>query len=700
MLKHNEQNIQHAPAVTTDYLPDFHEILMTLWRHKRFILLVTLVSFFAGAFLVLLKQNAYTATATLLIQDNSPDLSDFTDVTATEKFDDMTLETEVKVLNSPTLAQKTIDAMELFKAPEFQTDPSREKALLYKFLKRLSVTPQKSSRVIGVSFTARDPELAATVVNTHIKAYFAFQIAQKEARITELSQWFETKVRELKENVEKKSQAVAAYRARENLIVGEDDQELVYKKIALLGEEISKIQAERLNVQSKLQTLSTEGDSQDALDVTGEDPSGLPAGDLEEVGDSMVIQQLKVKASTLADNVASLQASYGRNHPKLRAAYRELAQVNEAIRTEKDTLKSNLKTSETLSLSQEDLYQEQLAHLQSEASTLQDKMIVLSSLKVEEDASKKLLDNFLQNYETIQSQVSFARPDANVISPAVAPAYPNGPGTGTLMLVVLIFSGFLALALVFLMEVTRSGIRNFTDLRNFGQTPLGILPAIPNPLHAVLSPENSSYRESLKRIYMAALLNTNIRSVLITSALPREGRTTFTASLAYYLLSIGHSVLVVDADFMNPALSRLDNTASPKGFTDIIAGTATLKDVLLQEKNGLTILPAGQSALFSPDVLNSEKFHALMKQLKAQYHYVLVDAGPALAHAEAKIIAEQTDGVLVLVEWLKTARKNVANMLSVFAHSQTPILGIVINKVDLDKYKAVTSGSDFLIPKF
>jgi len=200
---------------------------------------------------------------------------------------------------------------------------------------------------------------------------------------------------------------------------------------------------------------------------------------------------------------------------------------------------------------------------------------------------------------------------------------------------------------------------------------------------------------------MSTLLKTDIRTVLVTSALPREGRTVFTAAFGYYLMALGHTVLVIDTDFMHPALSRFARKAPhTKGFTDVIAGKATLEDLIQTDKHGLPILPAGDEALFSPDHLKSAPVQDILTQLKQRYQYILIDTGPVLAHAEAESLAGEVDGVIVLVEWLKTSRKNISNMLSAMDSTGGHILGLLINKVDVGKYKTLTAGSDFLLPKF
>jgi Mrp family chromosome partitioning ATPase len=164
------------------------------------------------------------------------------------------------------------------------------------------------------------------------------------------------------------------------------------------------------------------------------------------------------------------------------------------------------------------------------------------------------------------------------------------------------------------------------------------------------------------------------------------------------LSSLGHKVAVVDADFLKPSLSKMVGPGRP-GLTDLLTGRAALDEVASAGGAEMTIIPAGDPALFSPDMLHADRMRALVAQLRQRYAYVLIDSCPVLAHSEAGAIAEHMDGIVVVSEWMKTSRKNMDNMFAALGHVQTPVLGVVINKVDPAKYKTVTPGSDFLLPR-
>lgn len=675
----------NALSMTNDYIPDARAVLLVLWRHRRLMAIIVAVSMVIGLAIISIMPKNYTASAIVVLnKSGTEDLQDFYDATSGGTFDEMTMQTEVSMLTSPSLALQTIRATDLGKNPEFAADS--EQNVLRAFAGHLHVNTRGQSRTIEVSFESRDPELAAKVVNAHVEAYLEAQINFKTQQVEQLSQWFRSKVEDLKTDVSRKSQAVQDFRAEQDLPLGKDDKELIYQEISDVATQLVPVQVHKDEVLARLSAIEAASKSNrpDAL---------------SDVVSSPLIQNLKAQASVTAQTVQSLSAQYGSNHPKLAAAQRELDQVNRAIATETANIKSSLKNHFAATEGQEEALNARLADLNTRADEMRTKLVTLKSLQVEQDASQKVLDNFMENYKNIQSQATLARPDAVVVSSATAPGLPSSPGKSLLAMIAAVFSGSLALAAVFGVETMRSGVQNFEDVRKLSQKPLGIVPQIVNPAHAILGGAQSSYREAIKRIYMSGLLNNPARTILVTSAMPKEGRTTFTLSLAWYLMSLGRKVVVIDADFLKPSLSALTGLPDGLGFTDVLAGRATLDDVIGTDKNGLPVIRVGSQALRSPDVLDAEKLRQIFAEIRRRFDYVLIDSGPLLARAEAGVIAAEADGVLVVTRWLKTSQENIAGMFEVLKDSGTPVLGVVINKVDIAKYRTVVSGSDFLLPK-
>ncbi|MGE3714172.1 MAG: GumC family protein [Alphaproteobacteria bacterium] len=660
-------------------VPDITEVLQTIRRNKVLLAKLTVVFAVIGFIIVLMIPSKYRAYATLVLNEQALNINDFQSIMSGVGLDSMSVKTEAKILESAGLVEKTITEADLIKHSEYDWAETPRDAI-GAFQGNLDIYTQNSSRAIEVAFTAKDPQLAADVANAHANAYLNSQVEFKKAQIEKLSKWFEVKVKELKADAIRKRQAVQDYRVQHNLIVGKDDKELIYQQISDVAGQLVPIEVDKYGYQAK--------------QINGSD-----VGTSTDVMGSRLIQELKIQAATVAKDLSALRAKYGPNHPDVKEAQSRLGEIKWAIQKETQNIADSMTQGQESSATQEALLKSRLAGLSQEANDMRDKMIMLESLQVEADASKKILDNFLKNYETIQSQVSFAWADATLVSPAITPAKPIAPGKRMLMMLVVVFSACLALGIMFAMELTRMGLKNFADIRKLSQKPLGIIPLTANPLIAIRNVLQSSYKEAIKRIYIAGMMNSKARSILVTSALPKEGRTSFIISMAHYIRSLGHSVLVIDADFLRPGLSFLTGTHNKPGLADVLVGEAYSHEVLDTGADGISVIGAGNKSLYSPDLLKSGQLAELIEELKHDYEYVLVDAGPMQADSEPGIIATQVDGIVVIAEWLKTPQGDLTNLFETLNTQKTPVLGVVLNKVDLDKYKVMSSGSDFLLPK-
>jgi succinoglycan biosynthesis transport protein ExoP len=674
-----EQHIQ------IDYLPNLQDIVMTIWRHRKTMIITMVAITMLGLLGLMFKTNTYNSSAIIMIKDNSVNLQDFKEFTDTPKFDTMTVMTEVKILLSPTLALRTIEATKLYDTDEFRSFNGDAKGSLAKFMKSLRVSQQGATKIIEVTFNSKDPELAAKVANAHINSYFMSQIDGKTKRVTDLSTWFEGRVKVLKEDVIAKSKAAAEYRASKKLVVGQDDQELIYQQINDVSSRIGTVQTQKLDTDSKISAVEALKDKANPDAIASIVNSGL-------------IQKLKTDVSGAAQEVALLRGKFGPHHPAVLAASHKLGQAKASLRDETLKIKDTLKSDSIAAQAEIDMLKNHLAQLEKDASEMRSTAIIYEGLRLEEKTSQKLLDGFLASFESLQSQDNLAKSDAVIISPAVATSFPSGPSKKVMLLAILIFSGVVGLGIVFAMEVMRGGISNFEDIRKFGYKPLGIIPDVPNPITSAQNPHNSTFKEALKRVYMTGLLPSKAQSILITSAVPKEGRTTFAVTMAQYMLSIGHKVIVIDTDFMNPTNYFGNTQSQPIGLSDYLTSTMTLDSIISTDQAGMSFIHAGSIDLPPPNILNSPRFIELLQNLKARYNYVIIDSSPLLAHAEAEAIARHADGTIIIAEWMKTSHANISNIAVTLKQMNVNVLGIVMNKVDIDKYKTFTDGSDFLLP--
>ena len=208
---------------------------------------------------------------------------------------------------------------------------------------------------------------------------------------------------------------------------------------------------------------------------------------------------------------------------------------------------------------------------------------------------------------------------------------------------------------------------------------------------------HSHFAESIRSIKLAVDLNVpgaSSKVIGITSALPREGKSTIAAALAMLSAHAGARVIVVDCDLRNPSLSRTLAPDALAGMIEVIAGERTLEDVIWKDpKTGLSVLPTVRKSplIHTSEILSAEPTRQLFQKLRASYDYVVVDLPPLVPIVDARAGGHLVDGLILVVEWASTRTDVVQQALHTAPNLQGVLIGAVVNKTDMKALKRYTS---------
>jgi len=284
-----------------------------------------------------------------------------------------------------------------------------------------------------------------------------------------------------------------------------------------------------------------------------------------------------------------------------------------------------------------------------------------------------------------------------MISPANPPLRPSTPGPKVFAVLGFGASGVLAVLLALLIERLSDGLRSEAQVRQvLGLARIGLVPRLGRHLKPGSHPHKhlierpfSAYTESIRSVFSALKVADRQepgKLILVTSAVPGEGKTTLALSLAVSAAQAGERVLLVDLDLRRPrVLERLDRERLP-GICECIAGEATLQDVIISDPDSrVDVLGTGRPTFNPTAVLQSPRFAPMLRALQS-YDRVIIDSPPVLAVSDAQLLAAAVDKVLLVVRWQKTGRELARNAASILRQAQATILGAVITQVDVKKH--------------
>lgn len=646
------------------YVLDIEALMKTLCRRKVLLIAFMLMVLVPSVLFVMFRPSYYVAQTSVILEDADLNLTDFKDALPTQTLDDMTIETQVKVIGSPTLAHETLDVLgKDEKAPAIAVaaaKPDGRYDALKAFLKNLSVFSEGKSRVISIAYKSEDPYEASKIVNTHTQQYIDFQIRNKKEKIGMINEWITQQVAALREDSQKTSAKIQDFRKESGIIMGKNSQALILQQIEDLTEQLVPIETQKLSLQSR----------------------AAAKGSTTEIVDSNLVNDLKAQVSDAKQELQALSSTYGPSHPDVMAAQQRVKQASADLARETGTIRSSVKTELQTVTEQEQLIRDRLEALSKEMDDLRDKSILLESMEAEEVANRTLLENFLTRSEELKSQLAYDSGDVRVSALAEVPTQPVGVSKTVLFLLAFIFSIVFAVGMVLALELIDRGIEDAEDIKRIlNLRLLGTLPKVRNPLGEIGNNKRSDYVEELKRIYMIMAQKKGPQSVLLTASRSGEGKTTVAMALSSYLASIGSRVIVVDANTTSPSIAAIAEVPATPGFADLMAGAEDLPKTIHKDGSGLAVIPAGNQDRYGIDILSaSERFRKVMETLKTQYDFIIVDCAPALDTTDAEIIAGHVDQVILVIEWAKAPKKylnKVASTLRQFA-KETP--NVILNK--------------------
>ncbi|NPV60691.1 MAG: polysaccharide biosynthesis tyrosine autokinase [Actinobacteria bacterium] len=179
-------------------------------------------------------------------------------------------------------------------------------------------------------------------------------------------------------------------------------------------------------------------------------------------------------------------------------------------------------------------------------------------------------------------------------------------------------------------------------------------------------------------------LDGTTRLIMVTSASPEEGKTSVSANLGAALSEMGRKVLVVEADLRRPVLSKFLVEKQPKGLTSVIMGAAELGEAIVTTGNdNFHVLMSGPKPPNPAELVSSQAMQELLRRLREEYDYVIVDAPPVLAVSDAIAMAPMMDGVLVVASHGIANRDGARHTMELLSKVETRVLGVVINNVEM-----------------
>jgi polysaccharide biosynthesis transport protein len=707
-----------APFLPLDILPrqqglgDYAQILR---KHKWLILSFVLTVVTIVTITTVRTQPVYEATARIEIDRENSNLTNFTGSGAGGAYDDSEnmddyIETQSKILMSETVALETIRTVGLQDLPAYGGQPGKpaieasageanqpRPAALEAFLRNLSVTRVPNSQLLDVTFAANDPQLAARVVNAQINNFIEQNFQSKFAAATQASNWLAGQLDEMKIKVENSENASLAYERQNQIWTVDQNQDISTEKLGEIEKELTEAEGDRISKEAVYE-LAQAGNY-----------DAIPA-----VRESTVIQDILKQEGQLNAQYADALAQYGPKFPNVVRLQAQIKQLDDMINREKQNIANQVEAEYRGARQREMLLQQALDEQKTDVNSAAEKLVQYNILKREADTDKDLYDGILQKLKEAGIQAGLRSSNIRVVDPALVPSVPSRPQKARNILLGLLVGLVGGVGLALLREYMDNTIKTPDDVETFARLPsLAIIPAFSaenetangrisrllksgtdngKNYHVELvshTRPQSQMSESFRALRTSLLLSQAEHPpqvILMTSALPQEGKTTCAVNLAVTLAQLGDKTLLVDADLRKPGITRALSLVDGKhaGLSSYLAGVSSLDLITVPHPaiTNLAAIPTGPIPPNPADLLSSRRLAELVLELRKRYKFVVIDSPPIMAATDAVILSVLVDGVLMVARSHDTPKEAFTRARDLLMSVNSRILGVVLNAVD------------------
>jgi capsular exopolysaccharide synthesis family protein len=642
------------------------------------------------------------------------------------------LETQVQILSSDALAVSVIRDLRLDKNPEFvskhavnesstgapQSVPSgppssettilreqldlatltpAESVALERFRSNLSVSSLRNTRLIELSYSSHNPQLAQAIGNTLVREFIDQNYKHHYTTTMQASEWLSAQLNNLRKKVEESGQAVADYQRKYGLVEVDDRDVPMGQLMNEVTHQLSEAQAGRIEDEAFLRMID-QGHAE-----------SVPT-----LRDDKLYQDLQLRYSDLRAQLAQVKTVYGDANSNVKKLEDQVAEVSLQIDAERNRTIARTRASYTAAQDRERLMFRQRERIRSQMGHVSSQLTTFHMLKNEANANAELYNTLQGRLQEAGIYAGLGSSNIRVVDLASNLRKASGPHRMLLITLGGLGSCLFAVVLSFVRESFRNTVRTPDDIKAWTGLPslalLSVLPAVSGegkkPLgngfigdSAPLSAEDNSNgraaimksasgeSEAMRDLRTSLLHSKPGRRpgvILISSAMEGEGKTTVAINFAIALARLG-STCLLEADLRQPGVAQAFRVVPQGGLAEVLNGAMSLPVALMNVSGveGLSVLPSGTLPASPSDVLASPQMSSVLHSLRQHFDYVVIDSPPVIHFSDSRFLSSLADTVVLVARYGVTTRRAMQRSVELLNEVQASVAGVVLNGIDL-----------------
>jgi len=566
------------------------------------------------------------------------------------------------------------------------------------YLGGLRIAPVADTDLVTIAYVSTDKNLAAKLANAHAHGYIRLGIELRSQSNEEAENFLKERLSELKDSLEKSEIAVNDYRRAKGIIPGlmslDGKETVVLDRVSELSRDLTAAQVERIGLEAQVQLINSR--KYDSMPAVMSDAS---------------VQSVQTQLNSLDADYASMANKFKPDYPPMMQMEAKRRELQQRLSVEISQVISGIQGSYQAAADKEKKLQEEMDKERQQALGLNDAAVEYAILQREVDTNRELYENVLQRMKGIALAAESQTSNIVIVDPAETPGIPSSPKKLSTILRNTALSLVAVIGLVFGLEYLDTTLKTPEQVERYLRVPnIGAIPSFANlrlkAKGTALLPEDNGIKKigygrellgvanpyslvgeayrSFRTALMLSRAGAPPKTILFTSAHSAEGKTVSATNTAAMFAQTGARVLLIDADLRKPRCHRVLALENSSGLTEVLTGTSEVQDVIRTTiVDGLSFMSAGSLPPNPTELLGSDRMTQVLGVVARQHDVVIIDSPPVMPVSDALLLASVVDGVVLVVNSLKTSKHHVKMACAKLEYSRAKIFGVLLNEIDV-----------------
>ncbi|MCI5140321.1 MAG: polysaccharide biosynthesis tyrosine autokinase [Candidatus Electrothrix sp. ATG1] len=544
----------------------------------------------------------------------------------------------------------------------------------------LTLTPVRDTKIVQVSYTHQVPEIAQLVANGVVQAYMEETLDIKTSTTKHSLNWMTLKAEEEREKLEASERALQEYMRKNDIVTVENKLAILPERLSRFSEELSAAQTEEKKYAAVYRQIRKAGKSDKKLEA-------IPL-----LADNSELQALRGELFAAEQNIRELSKRYGEKHPMMIKARADQKLLLKKKRLEVKRIVEVVKNSYDLSKTRVKDLTKMMEVTKAEMQDMNERFVQYTILSRDKEMNRTVYDALSSSIK--KTNVTAQAMDIRIwaIKKADLPLAPTKPNKKKELMLGMVIGLGVALFLVFFLDYLDNTATSADELeKRYALTVLGAVEDLSkknkNIKNFVQENPLSAFTESYRLIRSSLLLSTPDRpprTLLVTSMMQQEGKSTTTKNLSYILAQNNKKVLIIDCDMRRPRQHSMFDVDNSYGLSNYLSGNTDEQQPSMIKHiadSGISVLPSGPVPPNPAELLGSKRMKNLLDKSTERFDFVLLDSPPVQQVADSLLLAGLVDGTITVLRVGKTTFDMLDSGIKKLRETQAHLLGFVLNRV-------------------